>query len=791
MDGQLAELRRQLEEEKRRRQEEQRLREEERRRREEAEASAEHSRPHTLLEHLKACHRSFHALTVVTDKTSTTQGNTTDPTGRQFPRHIVPWDDFITGQDEIWERFSVHPDFHSRRTFPTSHQLDYVCGNLRPISSENGLRDYARETIENHVRTLIEQVYEDEQLRDVLGLRGKVVFESHTNVGDLSETTIEEEMERMTVAGPSTPIKTRGRARGQGQGRKADKGKGRANQGGSKSSVRRRGGSSDQFCILEMPDGGKAAIMLIEYKAPHKFSLDNVIAGLDGEIRPAEDVIGKDGKSFEFLSKCLAAAVITQLFSDMIRKGVRWGYICTGEANVFLHIPDEPSVVYYHLSIPKLDCKEDDEYSPYRTAVAEASAFVLRAMHSEAPSQSWRDEAEKLSTWPQEYIDVLKDIPPTPSESGDKGSEYQSKFVSAYLHSPMVLRRRKQVPACKELGNDEGSRGDRDGHDDGDERAPGTPSPAQDNRRGKRGNQGATPKRREASRGTSSGADKRNNGNRKRIGAASRPRIEDRPYCTHQCLLGLAHGGPLDRQCPNLQDHRTKHIKRETFLHLVRAQLAKDRGRDADCKPLYTQGSRGALFKIRLSSHGYTFVAKGMEEPNLAYLRHEHRVYEQVRPLQGMCVPVCLGAVDLERPYYYDCGLYVRMLFLSWAGRPVFHYINRDNEAHLLDKATEALHALHKFQVLHDDAEPRNMLFDESCDRLMLVDFERAKVRVRQPLGMITPNRKRKRKGKEKKTVQVEDFDVEPTDPRDNGSTDTGTDRAPGSDSGSTSIEPP
>ena len=81
--------------------------------------------------------------------------------------------------------------------------------------------------------------------------------------------------------------------------------------------------------------------MPIEYKAPHKFSSDNVVAGLDGEIRPVEDVINKEGESFGFNSKWLAAAAITQLFSDMIRKGVQWGYIFMGEAIIFLHISDD------------------------------------------------------------------------------------------------------------------------------------------------------------------------------------------------------------------------------------------------------------------------------------------------------------------------------------------------------------------------------------------------------------------------------------------------------------------
>ena len=72
-----------------------------------------------------------------------------------------------------------------------------------------------------------------------------------------------------------------------------------------------------------------------------------------------------------------------------------------------------------------------------------------------------------------------------------------------------------------------------------------------------------------------------------------------------------------------------------------------------------------------MSSHGYTFVAKGTEADKVAYLQHEECIYGRVRIIQGKYVPVCMGAVDLMRPYYYNCGVYVRMLFLSWAGRPV------------------------------------------------------------------------------------------------------------------------
>lgn len=78
--------------------EEQRRREEEQRRREAAEADAEQSQPKNLVDFLKSCHSFSLALQAVTDETLTTQGDTTKPAGRLFPRRIVPWNDFPVQQ---------------------------------------------------------------------------------------------------------------------------------------------------------------------------------------------------------------------------------------------------------------------------------------------------------------------------------------------------------------------------------------------------------------------------------------------------------------------------------------------------------------------------------------------------------------------------------------------------------------------------------------------------------------------------------------------------------------------
>lgn len=220
----------------------------------------------------------------------------------------------------------------------------------------------------------------------------------------------------------------------------------------------------------------------------------------------------------------------------------------------------------------------------------------------------------------------------------------------------------------------------------------------------------------------------------------------------------MASAGALDESCPNLEDHRGQHLRLEDFLYLIRVQLAGDRGADADCILLYVKGSRGALVKIRLSLHGYTFVAKAMKQVDRSHLLREASIYSKLHSLQGSRILVCLGVLHLDLLYYYDRGMYTSMLILSWAGYSLYQYLNKENQLHMLDEVSKILIACYKYRVLHKDVEPRNWLWDGQ--RIMLIDFERAEVRARQPLEMLNPNRKRKRLGDIKGKVH-DDFSRE------------------------------
>lgn len=112
-----------------------------------------------------------------------------------------------------------------------------------------------------------------------------------------------------------------------------------------------------------------------------------------------------------------------------------------------------------------------------------------------------------------------------------------------------------------------------------------------------------------------------------------RKRVSEREYCSLSCLLGLTKGGHLDLGCPNIADHGKRHLRQLEFLGLVREQLARDRGRVTDCEPLWISGSRGAMFKVTLTSHDYTVIAKGVRHHHVLHLNNEAKVYYHLRSI--------------------------------------------------------------------------------------------------------------------------------------------------------------
>ena len=303
--------------------------------------------------------------------------------------------------------------------------------------------------------------------------------------------------------------------------------------------------------------------------------------------------------------------------------------------------------------------------------------------------------------------------------------------------SPIVTRQRTR---CKQDG---GQVSRKDGDDD-----PDTPSKA-----GGASGVGGT-----ANRGKGKGRGKAGEG--KKNDSSSKGRGRQQHYCTQECLVGIVRRSSLDENCPNVSLHR-KHgrrhaINQQEFLDLVQKQLAEDL--DHNCEPLGLQGARGALFKVTLVSHGYVLVGKGTVQAFVPDLRHEGDVYRRLAKLQGVVVPVCLGNINLTEWYYLDVGVRIlHMLLMSWGGELADEDESVKGWQGLQREIRRTVAEVRRAGVDQSDERPPNILWNRERKRAMLIDFERAKY-IRGVLQEISPNKKRKRAGSQKRAGRTSRF---------------------------------
>ncbi|KAF2627869.1 hypothetical protein BU25DRAFT_410518 [Macroventuria anomochaeta] len=699
---------------------------EEQRRRKKAEAK---TRLTTLPEFLDACHNHLHAgLTVQTNVTLSTQGNPANANNKLRPERLRVWDDFPARQEAIW-RDMMGSDFALERHFTSVNTLreNGVEIQERMMGSELDLHIFQRSTVEEPVSRIVKQLYNNQGLKRKFGLRGSVNFENHANT--LSpEQEVEEGMQNLSIYGGPQRRSQRLKAKAKAEASSSSEPSAAACNSTSQSSRPR----ADQYCVYNTSKESSIAAFVIEYKAPHKIPLGYIYEGLDD--MDLDDVVTcREAEGPQDRFRRLIAAIVTQAFSYMVRVGVEYGCVCTGEASIFLRVPHDPTTVYYFLSVPKGDVGDTSGWTPdadgpnrlHLTAVGQMLAFTLQALRTPPRSQKWREEASaRLKSWEVLYEVLLDDI----SSDEAPSSEYRPPRDTGFLRmSPVRLRQRltrMDSPDCSQP-QDQHSASDEDPDRDTPSRPPPLlPRLPQSSRT------------RPAASGSSSGRQSRHAG-------------QGGQYCTQSCLLGLVKSGPLDLLCPNARNHGTgRHrINLTTFLKRIRQQLSKDL--DRNCEPIGRHGACGVPFCVRLDSHGYTVVAKACPIDFVHRLRWEANVYNLLRPIQGTHVPVLLGNVDLEVPYYYEgIAELVHMMFLSYGGKRMDKQLALADKSFALQQVQKSIQAICALGVRQNDLELRNMLWDDETRRAMVIDFERAETeKVRAALGVVSGNATRKHVG--------------------------------------------
>ncbi|EER22899.1 hypothetical protein CPC735_021980 [Coccidioides posadasii C735 delta SOWgp] len=681
-------------------------------------AAEEKTRRSTLPEYLDACHTHLFLGLVPGQPKRSTKGSANNADGKLRPDRIREWVPFAEAQTAIWDQL-VGDDLVTQRHFSSLHGLMTIGENMRKtIRSEPDLRHFQRDAVTAPVGSVIEALYKNERLRQAFNLQGHVAFENHANT--LSDGEGEGEGEEV-VARPSKLRKGTG---------------GAATPNTPPTSARPL---ADEFCVYNEGEKVKRPALIGELKPPHKLPLAVIQAGL--QDMDLDDIVECHSNDTSEIQYCrLVAAVITQAFSYMIKAGVEYGYVSTGEAFIFLHSnAEDPGTVYYYLSVPEQDVGEitgftgelDSDNRLHMTAVGQVLAFALQAIQTSPHNQNWRTWAEKqLKVW---VISEEDSQTPTPAKAVKSSPPYEPlKSAQMFIQRTPVRTRSKSARlTCKATTALPGS-SDKDDDDSG----PDSDSPSQ--RPHWPSNVMVVPPPPPDWASPYKG-----------------PVCKDgtRRYCTQKCLLGLVNGGLLDRGCPNVEEHGTDNhrIDHATFIALLEAQIQQEPVNPwtpLGCESLHTHGARGALFEVDLLQYGYTFVGKGFPREFHRYLRHEKAVYDQLQPIQGVHVPVCLGTIDVSKqPMCYDGIAYIpHFLLLAHAGTDTFDCGALKEQ--VISAALKSLRAIHALGVLHRDIELRNMFWTEESKSILVIDFERAGILrcERAPLGDTSPNQRRKRR---------------------------------------------
>jgi len=710
-------------------QEAERAQQEAERARQEAERAV---RQTTLPEFLDACHTHLQAnLTVQRDSTLSTQGDPSNAVNKVRPERIHQWEDFADQQEQVWSTL-VNSDFMLERHFTLISTLREIGESIRRqmMSSELDLHHFERLAVGDPVSRIIERLYDNPALRDKFNLKGSVKFENHSNT--LSpDRDVAEDMSQIQLSRPSRRRSPRFLERQKSTEIEEQSAGAPPIAAIQNADAKPARPNADQFCVYNISvdtstAGPRIPVFIIEYKPPHKLTLGHIYGGLDDMC--LDDVVSlKDTDGPKERCRRLVAAVITQAFSYMIQAGLQFGCVRSGEASIFLRVPDDPSTVHYFLSVPKGDVgestgwrsAEDSHNRLHLTAVGQMVAFTLQALQTTPRAHRWRSDAlSRLPRWEIVYEDLLRDIPVKEAPSSEYRPPRETSFLRA---SPIRLRHHAQRPAptCQ---TEAASRYD----SESDDCDPETPS-----RR----------LRPPSSLGRAAVAKSGSSTSRSKAGSAT-----DQRYCSQQCLLGLLNGDTLDRDCPNVREHGRDHhqLDQQSFLLLLQRQLQQTM--DENFAPIGSPGSRGVPFMVKLKSHGYTLAAKCTPSYFAKFLRYETTVYSRLRPIQGIHIPVHLGMIELPQPYYYE-GIVdlTHAILLSFGGMPIGRQVNAANYQRTVTEVERALDAIHKLHVRHKDVRLPNILRDPVTEKIIIIDFERAEMQPSRPaLGVISPNRKRR-----------------------------------------------
>ncbi|CAK7228839.1 hypothetical protein SCUCBS95973_007016 [Sporothrix curviconia] len=385
------EERRQKEEERRQKDEERRQKEEERRQKEELQQL---QNPTALLTYLSLVDEHlFRSLAVESDPNKTSAPGTTDVSGRCYPQRFVPWTDFDTLHASLFEQLET--TLGSDEVFPSRNAMQALGEDSSPLmSDEMDLRPFLRSAVEKPAASIVTQ------------------YLAKTRHATLSRFKFRNSSYGMDLRGLGADV-----AEATGDG-------GRPKKKRIPSPVKTIG-KPDRWGFATHRSGQEidTHVLVGEYKAAHKLRATKLEAVLAQS--PATNFFAAAAREDEQTNqddleaaaatttttntqtttrngRIFVARVLCQAYHYMISSGLEYGYVASGEALVFLRVPENDANTLYYFwrafASPARGAVSRPASVPTRppqnTAAAYLASLALLGLQSSKRPKAWIDERE-------------------------------------------------------------------------------------------------------------------------------------------------------------------------------------------------------------------------------------------------------------------------------------------------------------------------------------------------------------------------------------------------------------
>lgn len=365
--------------------------------------------PTTFSELIQYCLKYLYRPLKAEIQICSTTGTIPPSTGKRCPFRFEHWSECESKQQEIYSSVCsyLEPSGQTAARLFSPHAALEVLGKRfeRAISSGLDLRIYEKFGVEDYVSDIITELSKIPAARVEFRLSMEFRFANH------AKSLVADEADQPKAKQPENHLLNR---------------------------------ISTAFTVST--DDKSTLLTTIEYKPPHKLSVQNLRAGLrpkdfSEKVVKSKTIPAEGPGRLRYNATQLTGSAVVQEYDVMLEAGLEYSYLTNGLALVLLRVDyDETGTLYYHLCEPNMEIGQEDNFNYLLqplTAVSRILCLCLMSFRSQYRDQEWRNKAiHNQPIWKSSFDEIFSQIfkselRQNPSDSEDTSSEVASSEITS------------------------------------------------------------------------------------------------------------------------------------------------------------------------------------------------------------------------------------------------------------------------------------------------------------------------------------------------------------------------